>query len=152
MRILHKPVTTTKAGKKSFNDRFVDIADKVSYAIGTPVNIGFWIFAVVLWIALGPYFASHSFLPSWFTSNGFNFPLNTVTTLAELYIGFLVAAATNRAQKALTQLFDHMMKSLENDEIVQENLTKLIQDNTILTQQVHDLTNEIHEHVVGNPK
>ena len=71
------------------------IADRVSYAIGTWQNIVVWIILVGTWFALGPYLANHSLLPAWFTSNNFNFPLNTVTTIAELYIGFLVGASTN---------------------------------------------------------
>ena len=42
---------------------FQRIADKVSYGMGTPTNIIIWILAVGTWIALGPYFATHSFLP-----------------------------------------------------------------------------------------
>jgi hypothetical protein len=68
---------------------------------------------VVVWVAL---FWTHvlnegtTFLPSWFTSNAFDFPLNTVTTLAELYIGFLVAAATNRAERYLVGLIEEIRK------------------------------------------
>ncbi len=40
-----------------------------------------------------------SFMPKWFTSTGFNFPLNLVTTVAELYIGFLVGASSNRSER-----------------------------------------------------
>jgi hypothetical protein len=43
-------------------------------------------------------------LPSWFTSTGYNFPLNLMTTVAELSVGFLVVAVANRAQEALTVL------------------------------------------------
>lgn len=73
---------------------FQRIADMVSYAMGTPTNIIIWLLAVGTWIAFGPYIAAHNFLPNWFTSNSFNFPLNTVTTIAELYIGFLVGASS----------------------------------------------------------
>ncbi len=75
------PSATLNAERLSVFQR---IADKVSYAMGTPTNILIWLIAVGVWVALGPYFANHQFLPAWFTSNGFNFPLNTVTTIAEL--------------------------------------------------------------------
>jgi low affinity Fe/Cu permease len=78
---------------------FQRLADRVSYAMGTPTNIIIWLLAVGAWIAFGPYIAEHSFLPGWFTSNSFNFPLNTVTTIAELYIGFLVGASSNRSER-----------------------------------------------------
>ena len=62
--------------------------------MGTWQNIVVWVILVGPWFALGPYISEHSLLPSWFTSNNFNFLLNTVTTIAELYIGFLVGAST----------------------------------------------------------
>lgn len=125
--------------KKTFGERFVDFADKVSYAIGTPFNIGFWIFIVALWIAMGPYFANHSFLPDWFTSNGFNFPLNTVTTIAELYIGFLLAAAANRSQRKLEELLKEMDEREQEIEDLEKNVVTLISENTELTKAIHEL-------------
>lgn len=92
---------------------FTRFADAVSFHMGTPKNIGFWLLAVAAWFALGPWIAGHQFLPSWFTSNAFNFPLNTVTTLAELYIGFLVAAASNRAERHLRELLAGIGRLLE---------------------------------------
>jgi low affinity Fe/Cu permease len=83
---------------------FQRAADKVSYGMGTPLNIGVWIVIVVGWTLL---FALHivnargTFLPLWFTSTGYNFPLNLVTTVAELYIGFLVGASSNRSERNL---------------------------------------------------
>ncbi len=44
--------------------------------MGTPLNIGIWVLIVVAWTLI---FAVHlvsangSFLPTWFTSTGFNF-------------------------------------------------------------------------------
>jgi hypothetical protein len=45
--------------------------------------------------------ANANSLPTWFTGTAFNFPLNLVTTVAELFIGFLVAAAANRSERNL---------------------------------------------------
>lgn len=124
--------------KKSLNERFVDVADFISYAIGTPANIGFWLFAVFAWIAAGPWISGHNFLPDWFTSNAFNFPLNTVTTLAELYIGFLVAAATNRSEKALKLILNHVTDTVDRDEELEKNIVDLINENTALTKEIHE--------------
>jgi low affinity Fe/Cu permease len=83
---------------------FQRIANKVSYGMGTPVSIAVWILLVVVWTVL---FATKlvpangSFLPNWFTSTGYNFPLNLVKTVAELYIGFLVGASANRSERNL---------------------------------------------------
>ena len=88
--------------------RFMRAADRVSYAMGTWQNIVVWIILVGTWFALGPYLAHHSVLPAWFTSNNFNYPLNTVTTIAELYIGFLVGASTNRTERNNRNQADRM--------------------------------------------
>lgn len=95
---------------EKFNKAFLKIADQVSFGMGTPANILAWIVLVAVWFLLGllnqKLFISGNFLPQWFISTGWNFPLNTITTLAELYIGFLVAAATNRAQRSLEKLIN----------------------------------------------
>lgn len=95
------------------NNVFLTVADKVSYAMGTPGNIIFWLIAVGIWFYFGPTIAKSSFLPDWFTSNAFNFPLNTVTTLAELYIGFLVGAASNRAERRNKEMIEKQNQMLE---------------------------------------
>ncbi len=138
--------------RRTFNDRFVDFADKVSYGIGTPLNIGFWLFACLAWFAIfviNPKLSQVNFMPAWFTSTSFNFPLNTVTTLMELYIGFLVAAATNRSQRALTKLFNHMIHVVEQQDRMEKNVMDLLNENTRLTNEVHKLTGEIHQEVVA---
>ena len=95
------PAATTDPERLSLFQR---AADMVSYGMGTPLNIGIWIILVVGWTLL---FALHivnpngMFLPAWFTSTGYNFPLNLVTTVAELYIGFLVGASSNRSERNL---------------------------------------------------
>ena len=128
---------------------FQRIADKVSYGMGTPTNIVIWILAVGTWIALGPYFASHSFLPAWFTSNGFNFPLNTVTTIAELYIGFLVGASSNRSERNLEATLARMTAQEQQIAQVEANLAVALKANTDLTEAIHELSREIHQRVVG---
>jgi low affinity Fe/Cu permease len=126
--------------KTSHKDRFVNIADRVSYFMGTPANILVWLVLVGAWFAFGPYIARHDILPRWFTSNNFNFPLNTVTTIAELYIGFLVGASTNRTERHNREQADRM-----------EDLEKLIhgelQRNTEATTDAHAMAQEIRAQV-----
>jgi low affinity Fe/Cu permease len=133
------------------NDKFLSVADWVSEAMGRPGNILGWAVLVVIWTCIfafgGPRLASGSFLPAWFTSEGFNFPLNLITTVAELFIGFLVAAATNRAQNALTDILNYIKSAIDNDlaatkqlDELEEKVVKLIEENTDLTKQVHELT------------
>jgi len=122
---------------------FLKFANWVSEAMGRPANIVFWFVLVGLWTLVfalgGPHLASGTWLPAWFTSTGYNFPLNLITTVAELFIGFLVAAASNRAQDALTVLLAHIRAGVERDVAIERELKDAIAENTELTKQVHDL-------------
>jgi low affinity Fe/Cu permease len=142
-------------------DAFLRFANWVSEAMGHPTNIVFWLVAVLAWTFIfafgGPHLASGNWLPTWFRSTGFNFPLNLVTTVAELFIGFLVAAAANRSQTALTALLGHIRAGVERDVAVEAqiieveaNLTDLLKENTDLTKMVAANTasiDELHAHV-----
>jgi low affinity Fe/Cu permease len=140
---------------------FLRFANWVSEAMGRPTNIAFWFIAVVAWTLIfalgGPHLASGKWLPAWFQSTGYNFPLNLITTVAELFIGFLVAAAANRAQDALTVLLAHIRATVERDSTIEQGLRQAIAENFDLTKQVHDLQvamsqqtallDEIHRHL-----
>jgi low affinity Fe/Cu permease len=140
---------------------FLKFANWVSEAMGKPVNIVFWFVLVAAWTLVfalgGRHLASGTWLPAWFTSTGFNFPLNLITTVAELFIGFLVAAAANRAQDALTVLLAQIRAAVERDAAIEQGLREAIAENTELTRQVHELQvsisqqtgllDEIHRHV-----
>ena len=118
--------------------RFVRAADRVSYAMGTWQNIVVWIILVGAWFAVGPYVAGHSVLPDWFTSNNFNFPLNTVTTIAELYIGFLVGASTNRTERHNRNQADRME---ELERLIHEELKR----NTAITDNANTIAEQVRE-------
>ncbi len=146
---------------------FQRITDAISFGQGTPGNILGWAAAVIAWTVLfavgGRYIDSGDWLPRWFTSLGYNFPLNLVTTVAELFIGFLVAAATNRAEKALLKIIDGIAETIQKtsriivhisdvEERLAASLTlqqQMLTANTELTQQVHDLTAQVHTLVSG---
>jgi low affinity Fe/Cu permease len=142
-------------------DAFLRFANWVSEAMGRPTNIIFWFVIVLAWTFVfafgGHHIASGNWLPSWFTSEGFNFPLNLITTVAELFIGFLVAAAANRSQTALTALLGHIRSGVERDVAmeaqivdVEDNLTELLKENTDLTKVVAANTasiDELHAHL-----
>jgi low affinity Fe/Cu permease len=133
------------ADKESIFNR---IADYVSAAMGRPTNIMIWLVLVVGWTLL---FAVHvvsanaNFLPGWFTGTAFNFPLNLVTTVAELFIGFLVAAAANRSERNLELTLAAIANQEEHIEDVETKLSEEVASNTALTQQVHELTSQIHD-------
>jgi hypothetical protein len=131
---------------------FQRIADKVSYGMGTPLNIFIWIVLVVGWVLLfglshDPKIQNGSFLPAWFTSTGFNFPLNLVTTVAELYIGFLVGASSNRSERNLEQTLARISAQEAQIGDVEGKLSIALAQNTALTTEIHELTKLIHETV-----
>jgi hypothetical protein len=132
---------------------FQRIADRVSYGMGTPLNIAIWIVLVLGWTLLFALSSSKSiqggtFLPAWFTSTGYNFPLNLVTTVAELYIGFLVGASSNRSERNLED-------TLAEIEALEKRLGTLIEENTDLTNKVKtdtSLLQDLHLHVAALTK
>jgi len=132
------------AGRESIFNR---TADYVSAAMGRPANIMVWLVLVVGWTLL---FAAHivsanaNFLPGWFTGTAFNFPLNLITTVAELFIGFLVAAAANRSERNLELTLAAIADQEKHIEDVETKLSGEVTSNTVLTQQVHDLASQIH--------
>jgi low affinity Fe/Cu permease len=134
---------------------FLRFCDWTSEVMGEPPNIIFWLVLVVGWtllFALKVFSANANFLPSWFTGTAYNFPLNLLTTVAELFIGFLVAAAANRAQRVLTTIIDGIRTMLDKVEDGVEAQRALIQQNIELTQAVHTLASELHAHMLATRK
>jgi low affinity Fe/Cu permease len=133
------------AGRESIFNR---TADYISAAMGRPANIMVWLVLVAGWTLL---FATHivsanaNFLPGWFTGTAFNFPLNLITTVAELFIGFLVAAASNRSERNLELTLAAIADQEKHIEDVETRLSQELTSNTVLTQQVHDLASQIHD-------
>jgi low affinity Fe/Cu permease len=156
-RPAQRPTSEPSSGPRSTTQAMVDavkrptafdrFADWVSEAMGRPLNIAFWFVLVVTWTLIfalgGPKLSSGTWLPTWFTSQGYNFPLNLITTVAELFIGFLVATAANRAQNALTALLDKIDMQEAQIEATETNIVTLIKENTDLTSEIHTLTTEI---------
>jgi hypothetical protein len=139
-----KPRGETPATPPERISLFQRVADKVSYGMGTPTNIAIWIVLVVGWTLLfavgGAKIASGTWLPAWFTSTGFNFPLNLVTTVAELYIGFLVGASSNRSERNLEATLANLEVEERQIRDVELRLTGMVDLNTTLTREVHELT------------
>ena len=139
---------------------FEKVADYVSAAMGRPTNIMIWLVLVVGWtliFALHLVSANANFLPGWFTGTAFNFPLNLITTVAELFIGFLVAAASNRSERNLDRTLSAIAQQERQVGDVEDRLRAEMAANTDLTRQVHELAttiatqtatlDEIHRHV-----
>lgn len=144
-------VADETATEREHESAFQRLADWTSAAMGRPANIMVWLLLVVVWTAIfAAKFvpANGSFLPAWFTGQGFNFPLNLVTTVAELFIGFLVAAASNRAQRVVEGVIDGIRTVLDHVSVTEEKLAIALQQNTELTAAVHDLAKQIHEYLI----
>lgn len=121
---------------------FERTADYVSAAMGRPANIMVWLVLVVAWTALfatGLVNPAGTFLPNWFTSQGFNFPLNLITTVAELFIGFLVAAASNRSERNLARTLEAVAAQEAQIREVEAGMRADLTANTDITRKVHVL-------------
>jgi low affinity Fe/Cu permease len=122
---------------------FQRVADWTSAAMGRPANIMIWLVAVIAWtltFALGgSHIASGDWLPAWFTSQGFNFPLNLVTTVAELFIGFLVGAASNRSERNLEATLGRIEQLERSVDDQAKTSLALLQSNTELITQTPQL-------------
>jgi cell shape-determining protein MreC len=153
----------TAKQSKDLNEEpiFQRIADRVSYGMGTPLNIAIWLVLVLGWTLLFALSSSKSiqggtFLPKWFTSSGYNFPLNLVTTVAELYIGFLVGASSNRSERNLETTLARIDDQEKQIQAVEVSLSAALNENTELTKIVKantDLLETIRDQLlaVGGP-
>ena len=74
----------------------------------------------------------------------------SAATVAELFIGFLVAAAANRSERNLELTLAAIADQEKHIEDVETALSKEVASNTALTQQVHDLTREIHDYLTSH--
>lgn len=124
---------------------FVRFTDAVSFGMGTPTNIGFWLLAVAAWFALAlimpTKFSQDPGFWNVFTSTSWNFPLNTVTTLAELYIGFLVGAAANRSERHLFELLERMRHVMDEEDGELTALTRDTAEHKQILTELNDFAN-----------
>jgi hypothetical protein len=68
-----------------------------------------------------------------------------VTTVAELYIGFLVGASSNRSERNLEATLGRISAQDAQINAVEIKLSEALQQNTALTAEIHQLTKVIHE-------
>jgi low affinity Fe/Cu permease len=122
---------------------FQRVADWTSAAMSRPANIMIWLVAVIAWTVTfalgGSHIASGDWLPAWFTSQGFNFPLNLVTTVAELFIGFLVGAASNRSERNLEATLGRIEQLEQSMDEQAKTSLALLRSNTELITQLPQL-------------
>lgn len=141
------PVSTASTPQPDRESVFEKVADYVSAAMGRPTNIMVWLVLVIGWtliFALHLVSANATFLPGWFTGTAFNFPLNLLTTVAELFIGFLVAAAANRSERNLDRTLAAIAEQERQISDVEGKLAESLEANTGLTREIHTLAGQIH--------
>ena len=73
-----------------------------------------------------------------------------MTTIAELYIGFLVGASSNRSERNLEATLARIGSQERQIKDVEEKLAAALELNTQLTREVHELTRLIHEKVYAS--
>jgi low affinity Fe/Cu permease len=86
---------------RGLNARFTALADRVSEAMGDWRTTACSVLVVLAWLALGPGLG-------W--SDTWQLMINTPTTVAELWIGFLLAAAANRNERRLRRLLAQLAR------------------------------------------
>lgn len=92
---------------QTVDERFTDVADRVSEAMGRWKTTAFCLVLILIWIGFGP---STGYSDSW------QLWLNTPTTAVELFLGLFTLAAANRVEKRNFELHQHMAKVLEHVE------------------------------------
>jgi low affinity Fe/Cu permease len=115
---------------KTMDERFTDLADTISEGMGKWWVTAISIVLVLLWLAAGPFM---HFSDTW------QLIVNTPTTLLELWIGFLLAAATNRVERRHDELLKRDLRTTQKDvETTRKNEQDIQEIKQMLTRMVHD--------------
>lgn len=101
-----------KHPKKTLNDQFTDFADMISEGMGQ-----WWVSVVSAILIIGwTLYCIGTQGPGWWYGTFYNLPLNLVTTVIELFVGFLIAAAANRVEKRNKELQEIQVSILKHIE------------------------------------
>jgi low affinity Fe/Cu permease len=84
-------------------DRFMEVSDAVTEALGTPVALALSILLIVVWALSGPIF---SFSDTW------QLVINTTTTIITFWMVFVIQTSQNRQAKALQFKLDELIRSI----------------------------------------
>jgi low affinity Fe/Cu permease len=93
--------------KQTIDERFTDFADVISHGMGKWWVTAISVVLILLWLASGPFF-------HW--SDTWQLIVNTPTTVVELWIGLLLAAATNRVERRHELLLREIKSHTRADE------------------------------------
>ena len=84
-------------------DRFMEVSDGVTNALGTPWALSASILLIVVWAATGPIF---HFSDTW------QLVINTATTIITFWMVFVIQTSQNRQAKALQFKLDELIRSI----------------------------------------
>ena len=84
-------------------DRFLEVSDGVTDALGTPWALSASILLIVVWAATGPLFR---FSDTW------QLVINTATTIITFWMVFVIQTSQNRQSKAVQFKLDELIRSI----------------------------------------
>lgn len=106
------------SSQPSVGDRFRDMANAVTHAVGTPWALGIAALLIVAWAASGPVFG---FSDTW------QLVINTTTTIITFLMVFAIQTSQNREAKALHLKLDELIRAIpeaRNRLITEEDRTE----------------------------
>ena len=87
----------------AWDDRFREVSDAVTDALGTPWALMLSVLIVVVWALTGPLF---TFSDTW------QLVINTATTVVTFWMVFVIQTSQNRQSKALQFKLDELIRSI----------------------------------------
>src|SRR5947207_2659568 len=87
----------------SLVDRFMEVSDALTDALGTPWALALSILMIVVWGSTGPIFR---FSDTW------QLVINTTTTIITFWMVFVIQTSQNRQSKALQFKLDELIRSI----------------------------------------
>jgi low affinity Fe/Cu permease len=93
----------SKEETRTLVDRFMEVSDAVTEALGTPWALACSILLIVVWALTGPIFR---FSDTW------QLVINTATTIITFWMVFVIQTSQNRQAKALQFKLDELIRSI----------------------------------------
>jgi low affinity Fe/Cu permease len=88
---------------RGFVDRFMEVSDGVTEALGTPWALATSILLIAVWALTGPLFR---FSDTW------QLVINTATTIITFWMVFVIQTSQNRQSKAVQFKLDELIRSI----------------------------------------
>ena len=92
-----------KEEERGLVDRFMEISDALTEALGTPWALALSILLIAVWALTGPIFR---FSDTW------QLVINTTTTIITFWMVFVIQTSQNRQAKALQFKLDELIRSI----------------------------------------